>query len=170
VSATHKSGGPAAAKVDTFWTGYAKGLEGLADLGRQVIDRSAQQNRDLANAFKTGVDLVVETVQQTGQAQRELLDVVVERGKVVSRLAADNVESVAKAAEGVTAVFESVRTFATAAQKKAVDFATTQNAAAYETAKRQFEASGSAMVETFQRGVDTLLETQRVVLRARDAV
>ena len=111
----------------------------------------------------------MEGFQQSAQIQKDLFAVAVERGRVASRLAAENVESINKTVAGVTAVFETVAGYATSAQKQAVEFAAAQSTTVYDAAKQQFEASGSAAAETFKRGVDTIIETQRTVLGARDA-
>ena len=169
MSASHKSGGTAAGQLDSFWAAYAKGVEELADLGRQTIDKAAEQNRELFAAWKKGVDQTVEGLQQAAQAQKALLAVAVERGRVVSKLATENAESVSKTAAGVAAVVDSLGASANSAQKQALEIAAAQSSSAYDAAKRHFETSGTAAVETFQRGVDTLLETQKTVLRARDA-
>lgn len=176
MSATHKSSGPAAAAgarienaIDTVLAEYAKGIEGAVDLSRKAVDLAAQQNAKLVQAWKSGADVAVEGFQHAVQAQKELLEIAVERGRVASRLVKENADSVSKTTAGVTAVFDTLAGFTTSAQKQAVDFAAVQNASAFDAAKRQFEASGQAAAEAFQRGVDTLVETQRVVLKTRDA-
>ena len=54
-----------------------------------------------------------------------------------------------------------------AAQKKALDNSAAQTKAAFETAKQQFGLAGTpaeAAAESFQRGVDSLIETQKELL------
>src|SRR5436190_93799 len=69
----------------------------------------------------------------------------------------------------VSGVLETVAGYATAAQKQAVEFAEAQGGTVYDAAKRQLEASGTAAADTFTRGVNTIIETQRTVLGVRDA-
>ena len=88
----------------------------------------------------------------------------------MSRLAAENVESINKAVAGVTAVLDTVAGHATAAQKQAVELAAAQSSTVYDAAKQQFAASGSAAAEAFKRGIDTIIETQRTVLGAGKSV
>jgi hypothetical protein len=176
MSAAHKSSGAAAAgaQFDSFVAEYAKGvgtkIEQLAELRRQALDAAVQQNRELVTAWQKGTELVVEGYQQSAQIQKDLFAVAVERGRVVSRLTAENVESINRAVAGVTAVLETVAGYATSAQKQAVEFAAAQSTTVYDAAKQQLEASGSAAAETFKRGIDTIIETQRTVLGARDDV
>ena len=66
--------------------------------------------------------------------------------------------SVSKTIAGVVAVFEDLAGYATETQKQAADFAASQNSTAYAAAQQQFEAASAKTAETFQRGLDTLLE------------
>ena len=79
MSATHKSSGAAAAAgtqlgtaIDTFFAEYAKGIEGLVELRRKALDVAAQQNNELVNAWKSGIDVAVDGFQQSIQAQKDL--------------------------------------------------------------------------------------------------
>jgi hypothetical protein len=175
MSATRKSSGVAAAsgQIDSLFTEFARGvgagLEQLATLQQQALEVALQQNRQLISVWQKGAALTVDGVQQSAQVQKDLFEVAVERSRVVSRLASDNVESATKAAAGVAAVLESVGGQATAAQKQAIEFAAAQSATVYGAAQQQLEASSSAAADALKRGVDTVLETQRALLRARDA-
>ena len=174
MSATHKSSGAAAgAQIDTVLgrirEGRRSGIDRSGAIRRQAIEATRSRTANSSAPGRRALDAARSRVPAVGQVQHDLLEVAVERGRVVSRLAAENVESVSKTIAGVTAVFETLAGYATAAQKQAVEFAAAQSSTAYDAAKQQFEASGSAAAETFQRGVDTLLETQRTVLGAADA-
>jgi hypothetical protein len=176
MSATHKSSGAAAAigaQIDNFFADCAKkvttGFEELTELRRQSLDVVAQQNGQLVSVWNKGIELAVEAFQQSVQAQKDILEVAAERNRVMTRLATEQTESFTKVAVGVTAAVDTLANYARSAQKQVVDFAATQNTAAYAAAMQQFESSGQAAAETFKRGVDTLIETQRSVLGARDA-
>jgi hypothetical protein len=174
MSAKDKSRGAAAgAPIDAFVAEYTKGvgakIEQLAELRRQALEAAVQQHRDWVTAWQKGTELVVEGFQQSAQIQKELFAVGVERGRVASRLAAENVESINAAVAGVTAVFETVATYTTSAQKQALELAAAQSTAVYDAAKQQLAASSSAAAATFKRGIDTIIDTQRTVLGARDA-
>ena len=174
MSGTPKSSGAAAgAQIDTVLGEYAKGvvsgIEGMEQLRRQAVEAMAVQNRELVAAWQKGAALLVDGLQQSARIQHDLFEIAVERGRVATRLATENVESVSKTIAGVTAVLETVAGYAAAAQKQAVEFAAAQGGTAYDAAKRQFEASGIAAADTFKRGVNTIIETQRTVMGVRDA-
>ena len=120
-------------------------------------------------AWKKSVDTLVDGYKQSVQAQNELIEIGAERARVAAKLATENVESVSKTIAGVVAVFEDLAGYATMTQKQAAEYAASQNSTAYAAAKQQFDAAGVAAAETFQRGVDTLLDTQRVVLASQEA-
>ena len=151
MSTTSKSSGAAAAagaQFESFFNDYTKNVtkefERLASLRKEAFDAAAQ-------------------------AQKTLLEVAAERGRVAAKLTAENTESITGMVAGVLAVFEDLAGFATKTQKQAVDFAASQNASIYAAAQQQFEATGAAATETFQKSVDTVLEAQRAVLGAREA-
>ena len=174
MSGTPKSSGAAAgAQIDTVLGEYAKGvvsgIEGMEQLRRQAVEAMAVQNRELVAAWQKGAALLVDGLQQSARIQHDLFEIAVERGRVASRLATENVESVSKTIAGVTAVLETVAGYAATAQKQAVEFAAAQGGSAFDAAKRQLEASGNAAADTFKRGVNTIIETQRTVLNVRDA-
>jgi hypothetical protein len=174
MSTTDKSNGTAAGiDIESFLAEFSRGLsrgfESVAAMRRQALDAAVPQTREFLKAWQKGTDLVVDGYQQSTQIHQRLFELAVQRGHVVSRLATENVESLAKASAGVVAVLETVAGFATAAQKQAVELATTQSTSAYDAAQQQFEASNSAAADAFRRGVDTLIETQRTVLRNQDA-
>lgn len=176
MSATHKSSGAAAAAgsqlgnaIDVCFAEYAKGLDGLAELRRKAVDVAAQQEGAIVNAWRLAIDSAVEGFQKSVQAQKDLLDLAVERGRAASRLAKEHADAVTKTVAGATAVLDNLAGVATAAQKQAVEQAAVQNTAAYDAAKRQFEASGHAATEAFQRGVEAVIDTQRTILKASAA-
>ena len=115
-------------------------------------------------AWKKSVDVLVDGYKQTADAQKALAEIAAERGRVAAKLATENAASVSKTIAGVAAVFENLAGYATAAQQQAADFAASQNATTYAAAQQQFEMATAKTSEAFQRGLDTLLESQARVL------
>lgn len=173
MSAADKSRGGVAYQIETliatFVAEYTKGGERVAEFTRQALDVASQHNTEAAAAWKKGADVASEAFQRSLQAQKELLEIGAERGRVASRLATENIESITKAAAGVGIVFETLAGHVASVHQRAVEFAATQNATVVAAATRQFEASRTAAAEAFQRGVETLVEAQRVVVKAQEA-
>jgi hypothetical protein len=115
-------------------------------------------------AWKKSVDVLVDGCRQTARAQQQLAEIAAERGRVAAKLATENASSVGKTIAGVVAVCEDLAGYATEAQKQAADFAASQNSWAYAAAQQQFEAASAKSAAAFQRGLDTLLESQARVL------
>ena len=115
-------------------------------------------------AWKKSIDVLVDGYKQTAEAQKELAEIAAERGRVAAKLATENAASASKTIAGVVAVFEDLAGYATEAQKQATDFAASQNSTAYAAAQQQFEAATAKTSAAFQRGLDTLLESQARVL------
>jgi hypothetical protein len=176
MSTRHKSSGAAAAigaQIDQLTAEYAKGigtgLKELTELKGQAFEVAAQYNTEMVSAWQKGAALSTEALKQSAQAQKDIFEVAVARGRVATRLAAEQVEAFTRLSAGVTAVFETLATLATSTQTQVLDFAASQNGAAYDAATQQFASSARAAVETFQAGVDTVIETQRSVRTARSA-
>ena len=115
-------------------------------------------------AWKKSVDVLVDGYKQTAQAHTELAEIAAERARVAAKLAAENASSVSKTIAGVVAVFEDLAGYAIETQKQAADFAASQSSTSYAAAQQQFEAASAKTAETFQRSLDTLLESQARVL------
>jgi len=114
--------------------------------------------------WKKSVDILVDGYAQTAQAHKQLAEIAAERGRVAAKLATENVSSVSQTIAGVVGVFEDLAGSAIEAQKQAADFAALQNSTAYAAAQQQFEAATAKTSDAFQRGLDTLLESQARVL------
>ncbi|MGE0392104.1 MAG: hypothetical protein AB7I25_04325 [Vicinamibacterales bacterium] len=150
-------------QIDAFFAEYIKGIQTFVETGRQAVDKAAQQNGDAVAALKTGLAQVEDAWQKTAQAQHAAADVMVERVQTVSRLVTENVDSVAKTLAGLAAAFEVPGTIVATAQKQAADFVAAQKSA-FDAATQQVEASGKAALDTFHRGVETVLEAQKSAL------
>lgn len=151
-------------QIDTFFAEYAKSIQGFVDAGRQVADRAAQQNTEAVAAWKGGLDVLADAWQKSAQAQHEIATIAVERVQTVSRLVTENVESVTKTLTGIASAYEVPSTFVATVQKQAAELVAAQKKA-YDAASQQAEATGKAALESFQRGVETVVEAQKAVLR-----
>ena len=176
MSRTHKSSGAAAgvgADIDQVAAEYAKGVAAgvkeLTELKGQSVDLAARYSRDLVESWKKGADLAVSAFQQSAAAHKKVLELAGARGNAAAQLAAVHADSFAKLAGAATSAFDALAGLALSTQKEAFDLIAMQQNAASDAAERQLTSSSRAAVETFQRAVDTLVETQRNVREARDA-
>ncbi len=158
----------ATAQVDTFFAEYTKSIEGIVALGRQAIEKAAQQNDELIAMWKKGLDATADALKQSVQAQRDLVAVGSDRLQVVSRLVTENVESVQKTVASVAATLDTLGVGA-AVQRQFQEVAAAQKTA-FGKVSRQVEENGNAALDTFQRGVNTAVETGRTVLKSKASV
>lgn len=185
MSATHKSSKDVAARaaaeiaeaVEGVLPMYTKSVERLADLQKKSLDLAAQQNAELIDASKNSIhrfvpgtsgtflfDVAGQAFEKYVETQKGAIDLVVEQSQALSNLSKEPVDSVSKAASGWTALLQQWVEYSIATQKKTLDFTAMQNKAAYEASKRQFGISDTPATESFRRGLDALVETQKAVL------
>ena len=173
---THKAAAAESQVLESFVPLYAKGIEVIAELQKKTLEIAAQQNAEWAGASKKALvsfipasqvnpvfDLAAQAFDTILEGQKEAIDLVLEQNETVAGFAKDGLESVSRLTSGLTELFQKSVEYSVAMQKKSLEFAAEQNKAVYEAAARQFGFSGSP-VETFQRGWEALLETQKKVL------
>jgi hypothetical protein len=174
---THKAA--PAEKIDAlenFVPLYLKGIEVIAELQKKSLEIAAQQNAEWAGASKKAwsrfvpasqvnpvFDLAAQAFDTILEGQKEAIDMVLDQNETVAGFAKEGVESVSRLTSGLTALFQKSVEYSVAVQKKALEFAAEQNKAVYETTKRQFGVSGGP-VESFQKSLGALMETQKAVL------
>jgi len=162
--------------LENFVPLYVKGIEVIAELQKKTLQIAAQQNAEWAGASKKALvrfipasqvnpvfDLAAQAFDTILEGQKGAIDMVLEQNETVVGFAKDGVESVSKLTNGLTTLFQKSVEYSVAMQKKALEFAAEQNKAVYDAASKQFGLSGSP-VETFQRSLDALMETQKKVL------
>ena len=162
--------------LENFVPLYMKGIEVIAELQKKTLQIAAQQNAEWTGASKKALvrfipasqvspafDLAAQAFDTILEGQKGAIDMVLEQNETVVGFAKDGAESVSKLTSGLTALFQRSVEYSVAVQKKALEFAAEQNKAAYETASKQFGFTGSP-VESIQRSLDVLMETQKKVL------
>ena len=173
---THKPAAAGTEVLENFAPLYSKGIEVIAEMQKKTLEMAAQQNAELAAASKHALtrflpasqvnpvfDLAAQAFDGLLEGHKRAIDLVLEQNQAAVGLAKGSIGSVTKLTKGLTALFQESVQRTVAVQKKALDFAAEQNKAVCNTAARQFGLSGSPM-ETLQRSLDVLMETQKKVL------
>ncbi|MGE3405021.1 MAG: hypothetical protein AB7K63_20710 [Vicinamibacterales bacterium] len=155
-------------QIDAFFAEYVKGIQTVVDAGRQAVDKAAAQNGEAVTALKSGLTQFEDAWQKSAQAQQAVSAVMVERVQTVSRLVTENVESVAKTLTGLASALQVPATLVASAQKQATEFVAAQKSA-LDAATQQVETSSKAALETFHRGVETVIEAQKSALKRTHA-
>lgn len=163
--------------LENFVPLYMKGIEVIAELQKKSLEIAAQQKAEWVGAGKKAVsryipvaqvnpmfDLAAQAFDAVLEGQKEAIDLVLEQNQTVAGFAQEGLESVSKLTGGLTALFQKSVEYSVAMQKKSLEFAAEQNKVMYETAARQFGGFAGTPVESLQRGLDALVETQKKVL------
>ena len=165
--------------AETIATLYTKGVERLAEVQKKGIDLAVRQNAELLDACKKFaqvvpgapglfmLDLAANAFERYADTQKGAIDLVLEQSHALAGLVKERAASVSKATEGAAAIVQQTVEHSVAEQKKALDNSAAQTKAAFETAKQQFGLAGTpaeAAAESFQRGVDGLIEAQKELL------
>ncbi len=170
-----KSAGIKPEALENFIPLYTRSVERLAELQKKSLEIAAEQNAEFIGTCKKVFHFVPETpglflfdllgqsFERVVETQKGAIDLAVSQSRTLADLAKERGGSVAKVAEGVTALFQQTVEHSVAAQKKALDYYSQQHKTAYETAKKQFRISNPA-AEAFQSGLDLLVETQKTMV------
>ncbi len=165
--------------VDTITSLYTTGVERIAEAQKTGIDLAVKQNAELLDAWKKiaqaipgapglfMLDLASNTFERYAETQKGAIDLVLEQSQALAELVKERTASVADAFEGAPAIVKQTVDQSVAAQKKAFDFSAAQTKAAFASAKQQFGVKGTpaeAAAETFERGVASLIESQKELL------
>lgn len=164
--------------AETFVTVYLNGIERLAEVQKKSIDMIAHQSVDLFSAWKKSVrglpipgvfaiDLTTSAFEQAAEAQKEAIDLIVENSRAFSSVVNERGAAASKIVDRATITMKESVERTVAAQKKTLDSAAVQTKVAFDKARQQFTTTDSktdALIESFQRGVDTVIETQKDLL------
>jgi hypothetical protein len=164
---------------DSFASLFLRGIERMAELQKQAIDFAMQQNTEMVDVLKKVaertpgaprlplLDLATGAVTRYADTQKAAIDLVVEQSQVWTDTFKDRAQVDKKATETATNVAKQTMERSFAVQKKVLENAAAQTKAVVDVAKNQFGFNGAhadAMTDTFQKGVDTIVEAQKELL------
>ncbi len=167
--------------VDAFTPLYLNSVERMAELQKKSLDVAAEQTTEWMNAWKKAFslfpvnpptaifDIAGQAVQTYVETHKSAIDQAVEQSHAVVKISQERASAYSKIAGEANSAFRSSVERSVEAQKKVLEFAAQQNKTICETAKKQLAPVGgpaTAVVDTFQRGADTLIEAQKSFLDA----
>lgn len=165
--------------VDTIAALYTTGVERIAEVQKKGIDLAVKQNAELLDAWKKiaqvvpgapglfMLDLASNAFERYADTQKGAIDLVLEQSHALADLVKERTAATAEGFEGAPAIVRQTVDQAVAAQKKALDYSAAQTKAAFASAKEQFGMKGTpaaTAAESFERGVDSLIESQKELL------
>jgi dsDNA-binding SOS-regulon protein len=168
------------AVAETITALYTKNVERLAEAQKTSLDLALQQNADLIGAWKkialivpgtpvpTVLDLVANAFGQFVDLQKGAIDLALEQSQTLAALANERIDSISSATDAVTTMVQDTVERAAVAQKNAIEFSAAQTKTVIDTFKKQSGVAGTpveAAAESMQRGFDTLVESQKNILK-----
>jgi hypothetical protein len=158
---------------------FLRGLERSAEIQKQCIDLAVQQNNELFEVWKKAaektpgvpqlpmLDVSISAVNRYADIQKSAIDFVVEQSQIWTDALKERASYANKSAESIANVAKQTMESSFAVQKKALGHTAAQTRAVVDAARRQFGIKGphiDSMTDTFQRGMDTVLEAQKELL------
>ncbi len=164
---------------EVFTPLYLNTVNRVAELQKNSLDVVAEQTSEWVGAWKKAFsylpvttptfffDVIGQAVQTAIETQKSAIDLAVEQTEAVTEIGKQRAEAYSKIAATATAAFQTTVTRSVEAQKKALEFAAQQNKAICEATKKQIGGGpATIIVDTFERGANTLIEAQKSILDA----
>ena len=157
---------------------FLRGVERVAEIQKHAIDLAVQQNAELIDIWKKAVkkipgaprlpmlDLATGAVNRYADTQKSAIDFVVEQSHMWTDAFKDRA-TVKKSNDSTVNIARQTMERSFAVHKKALEHTAAQTKAVVDAAKHQFGFTGTqadAMTDTFQKGVDTIVEAQKELL------
>lgn len=164
---------------DSFASLFLRGIERMAEIQKQAIDFAVQQNTEMVEVLKKVaektpsaprlplLDLATGAVNRYADTQKAAIDLVVEQSQVWTDTFKDRATVDKKATDTAANMAKQAIERSFGVQKKALENTAAQTKAVVDAAKNQFGLNGvqaDAMADTFQKGVDTIVEAQKELL------
>ena len=158
---------------------FFRGMERIAEAQKQWIDIAVQQNTEAIEIVKKAtakvpgvprlpmLDVASGAVSRYADTQKAAIDFVVEQSRVWTDMFKERTSTVKTSAESTTNAAKQTLERSFAVQKKALEHTAAQTKAVVDATRRQFGLTGTqadALADTFQRGVDTVVDAQKELL------
>src|SRR5579872_4924504 len=158
---------------------FLRGVERMAEIQKQTIDFAVQQSADVVDVVKKAaekmpgapkvpfLDLATGAVSRLADTQKAAIDFVVEQNQAWTETFKDRARYDKKAVDATTKMAKQAVERSFVVHKKALDSTAAQTKAVVDATRQQFGFTGTqadAMTESFQKGVDTIVEAQKDLL------
>lgn len=155
---------------------FFRGMERIAEAQKQWIDIAVQQNAEMTEIVKKAaakvpsvpmLDVASGAVSRYADTQKAAIDFVVEQSRVWTDMFKERSSTVKASTESTTNAAKQTLERSFAVQKKALEHTAAQTKAVVDATRRQFGLTGTqadALADTFQRGVDTVVDAQKELL------
>jgi hypothetical protein len=167
---------------DNFAALYSKGVERVAEVQKRGIDIALQHGKEMIDLWKQATeklpwaprlkafDQAPATLERFADAQKTVIDLVVEQTRALVEFAKDRQTTAGKGTDSVLNFAQQSFDRSVAAQKKAAAATVTQTKSVFENAREEFGFPGSEVVaDSIQKGVDAVVVAQKELLETISA-
>jgi len=158
---------------------FLHGIERMAEIQKQTIDFAVQQNSEMVEVVKKAaekmpgeprlplLDLATGAVGRYADTQKAAIDFMLEQSHAWTDSFKDRARCDKKAVDATTHMAKQAVERSFVVHKKALETTAAHTKAVVDAAKQQFGFTGAqadAMTESFQKGMDTIVEAQKELL------
>jgi hypothetical protein len=165
--------------AETLTPAFVNGVTRVAEFQKTALDLVAESTTEWMGAWKKAFsvlpvnaptfffDIANQAVQTAVETQKGAIDLVVEQTEAVTTIAKQRADAYTKIADTATTAFQTTVSRSVAAQKKVLEFASENNKAIFAATKKQIGNNpASVLVDTFERGAETVIKAQKSILDA----
>jgi hypothetical protein len=158
---------------------FLHGMERMAEAQKHWIDLALQQTSESVEIARKAADklpgvprlpmleVVNGAVKGYADTQKAAIDFFVEQGRAWTDMFKDRATTVKRSTESTTNIAKQTMERSFAVQKKALEHTAAQTKAVVDATRRHFGLTGTqadVLTDTFQRGVDTVVDAQKELL------
>jgi hypothetical protein len=165
--------------TDVLTPVYLNSAARAAELQKNAVNLAAEQTGEWIGACKEATrhfpmipaglffDMAAEAVQMSVETQKSAVDLVLGQTEAMAQIAKDRTETYSKVIESATSAFQVTMLQSVETQKRVLESASERNKARFAATRRKVgDWPASTLVDSFKRGADTVVRTQKSILDA----
>ena len=160
---------------------YLKAVERAAEVQKKSLELAAKQHAEALELCRKALkaapplpgmfvlEMAGQAFERLVEAEKGIIDMFVEQNAALVESSKERFSSASKTVSEISKVVEQSIDRSVAVQKNSLDFIAAQSKAVADTFEKQFGFEGTpaaVAAESFRKGVDALLETQKDLIAA----
>lgn len=158
---------------------YLNTVTRTAEFQKNALSLAAEHTAEWIGAWKNAAshfpmsppamlfDIAHQAIQTSVETQKGALDLLVDQTEAMTEIAKERTEAYSKIAESASQAFQATVSRSVEAQKRVLASAGEQNKAMFEATRRRVgRGPSSALVDSFERGTDSMMRAQKSILDA----
>ena len=158
---------------------YLNSVNRAAEFQKGALSLAAEQATEWIGAWKNAAshfpmtppgmfyDIAYQAIQTSVETQKGAIDLMLEQTEAMTEIARERAEAYSKIVESANHAFQATVSRSVEAQKRVLASAGEQNKAIFEATRRRVgKGPGSTLVDSFERGADSMMRAQKSILDA----